>query len=123
MRYAVVIGVLAAVVAVAGCTSRQADLTVMANKNVDLVKVAEARKTQNPMPVTGRDTQHFLLFIPLGTRPNLEDALDNALEKANGDCMVDAVIYWKWWNIILYGQTAWEVKGRALNTYGVKVGP
>jgi hypothetical protein len=116
-----IVALLLAVVASAGCASRQADLTVLSTRNVDLAKVAAARSSQNPMPATGRDVQHWFLIFPLGSRPDLEDAIDDAMNKANGDCMVDAVIYRGWWTVLIYTQRNWEVTGRVLNTYGITV--
>lgn len=105
-----------------GCAVRQADLTIVSTRNVDLMAVHEARKAQNPIVVTGYDVRHWVLFFPVTSPANLEDAIDDTMDRGNGDCMMDAVIYsYNWYIPFIYGQTGWKVKGRVLTTYGTKV--
>ena len=64
----------------------------------------------------GKDTKYRILSIPLGF-PHLEDAIDDALDKGNGDVVTDAVVHLKsWWFII--GQDTLEVKGTVVKTRG-----
>ena len=106
----------AAVVACAGCSMRQADLTILSSRNVNLSGLPKARTGTEPR-VEGRDVQHVLLFIPVTGPPNLEEALDRALDEGKGDVMMDAVVYSYWWYIpLLYGQAGWKVKGTVINS-------
>ena len=109
------------VLACAGCSARQGDFTLLSTQNVDLKRVMLAREQQNPEPTVGKDVQHWFLIFPVSSAANLEEAVDDTLERGRGDCMADAVIYSYWWHIILYGQTGWEVKGKVLDTYKVKM--
>lgn len=116
-------GLLLAIVCTA-CTTRQGDFTVLSTRNVDIARIARARQLQNPVPVTGYDVQHRVLMIPVTGPPNLEEAVDDAMDRSNGDCMVDVVIYsYHWWIPFIYGQSGWKVKGRVLNTYGLQLPP
>jgi len=99
-------------VSFAGCTIRQADLTVVTTRNVEL-KDVNLNKLKSKR-VTGEDSSFVFLFIPFGF-PQLEDALDDALDKAGGDLMLDAVIYTsQWWFII--GQNKIKITGTVVNT-------
>ena len=110
------------IVTMTGCSFREADFTVLSNRNVDLSQVEKARKTQNPVPAVGKDPAHkLLLFIPISGGSLLEDAVDRTLDKGNGDCLVDVVVhrYW-WWVPPFYLQCGWKVTGRPISTYSVQ---
>ncbi len=100
-----------------GCAVRQADLTAITTRNVKLDGV-----NLNALPgkkVEGKDSNFVFLFIPFGM-PQLEDAIDDALDKGEGDLMLDAVIYTNhWWFLI--GQDIITVKGTIVNTSGVSI--
>lgn len=96
-----------------GCTIRTADLTLVSTKNIDLSNstfdLKQGRRTK------GEDCSIALLgFIPLGF-PNLEEAVDNALEKGNGNVMVDQVTYRTQIYFILATRMCLEVEGTVLN--------
>ncbi len=95
------------------CSVRLADLSVISTRNInldrqDLDKLPQAKR------VVGKDSVFIFLFIPFG-RPVLEDAIDDALDKADGDIMIDAVIHMhSWW--FLVGQNTMQVKGTVVKT-------
>ena len=98
-----------------GCSMRLSDLTVASTKNVNLDKV-DLDSLPQTKGIVGKDTKYRILFIPLGF-PHLEDAIDDALDKGNGDVMIDAVVHSRgWWFII--GQDSLEVKGTVVKTRG-----
>lgn len=94
------------------CTIRQADLTAISTREVNLHGV-----DLNSLPkkrVVGEDSSFVFLFIPFGL-PQLEDAIDDALDKGGGDLMLDAIIYTRsWWFLI--GEETIKVKGSVVNT-------
>lgn len=101
-----------------GCTTRLADLTVVSTRNVTLEKV-DLDSLPQARGVVGKDSKFMFLFIPLGI-PHLEDAIDDALDKGNGDIMTDAVLYSKVWSLLLIGENALEVKGNVVKTRGIE---
>ena len=107
-------GLLAVViVAVAGCRTRVGDLTVVTTRNVNLDSVdLDTKPTLRN--VEGRDTVFMFLFIPFGF-PHLEDAVDDALDKGNGDVMTDVSIHQGgWW--FLVGESYIAVQGDVVRT-------
>jgi hypothetical protein len=75
-----------------GCSARVADLSFISTKDIELseainLKVAGAKR------YSGEDCNFFLLnYYPfLNKIPNLETAVDEALNKGNGNVMVDEV--------------------------------
>ena len=96
-----------------GCSIRVADLTLVSTKNVDLSDVKiDMRQGKR---VTGEDCAVILLgLIPLGV-PNLEEAVDNALEKGNGNIMVDQVTHLSGFYYILAAHQCIEVEGTVVN--------
>ena len=87
----------------AGCSVRVADLTLVSTKNIDL---SQARlDVREGKRFTGEDCRFFGL-------PNLEEAIDEALEKGRGNILVDQVTYQK----IKFLQSCIEVEGTVLST-------
>ncbi len=104
---------IAFVVALTGCTQRFADLTIVSTRNIDLSNATlDARSGRR---VKGEDCKPIILFFPTGT-PNMETAVDRALEKGQGNVMVDQVSYARNWWAILYGENCIEVEGSVIQT-------
>ena len=67
--------------------------------------------------LVGKEVTHIIIFIPTGGPPTLEGALDDALDKGNGDVMTDAVVkFWGWYIPYVYGQHGWSVEGDVVKT-------
>ena len=64
-------------VVLSGCVNRLGDFTVMSTKNMDIKRTLHSVDTSKRL--TGEDTVLYFIF-PWGT-PNLEEAIDNAIEK------------------------------------------
>ncbi len=106
---------LIAVLYISGCTTHLTDLSMISNKNINLNKV-NIDKLPQKKHVEGEDKKFVFLFIPFG-QPTLKGALNDALEKGNGDLMVDASVYiTNWWFLI--GQNGLKIKGNVVNTKG-----
>ena len=96
-----------------GCSVRVADLTMVSTKNIDLSNTQlDARKGQRQ---TGEDCRFNLLgLIPFGL-PNMEEAVDKALEKGKGNVMVDEVTEYKNIWVILGFISCINVEGTVLS--------
>ena len=89
------------------------DMSVVSTREVPLQQI-DFRKVPAGKKAAGRDSRPVFLFIPIGF-PNVEKAIDNALEESGGDIMTDVVIYAEgWW--FLVGSNGIAVEGTALNT-------
>ena len=72
----------------AGCaTNRFADFTVVSTKNVDLTQLT----TEAIEAGVKVDGEHLTFW----SAPNMETAIDSALEKGQGNLMLDAVVYFR----------------------------
>ena len=62
--------------------------------------------------VKGKDMKPIIIVINLGY-PNLEEAIDDALNKIEGGVMMtDATLKYRWFYIpYIYGEVAYEVEG------------
>jgi hypothetical protein len=101
-------------ISLAACSVRVADLTLVSTKNIDLTDVKlDANKGSR---YKGEDCK-FMLFslIPLGL-PNIETAIDKALEAGHGNIMVDQVTeisaYW----VVVGTMRCISAEGTVLNT-------
>ena len=98
---------------------RQADFTVLSNKNVNLDGVdLDSLKGQR---VEGEDSKWWFLFIPLGW-PKLESAVDDAMSKGDGDLITDAIVYTSGYHWLLFGKSSLSIEGVLLKTRGVATG-
>ena len=100
-----------------GCTTHLTDLSMISNKNINLEKIDIDRAPQRKL-VEGEDSKFILLFFPLG-QPKIKEAVNKALQKGNGDLLVDASLYYKYWWFII-GQSTIQIKGTVVDTRGVK---
>lgn len=106
-----VMGLIASIV-LTGCTQRVTDFTIISTKNVDLSNVANMKRGSER--VEGEDAVYMIIFIPTGTRPNLKEAIDDAVEKVPGAvALVDGVVSVENWYFFI-GKTAWIVEGTPL---------
>lgn len=98
------------------CVSRS-DFTAISGKNVNLSDVRIDRsKTKGR--VQGKDCTYIVVIIPTGGPPTLDEALDRALESAQANVLLDAVVTYRTFYIpYLFGETCWEAEGDAYDTY------
>ena len=98
---------------VSGCSTRIADLTLVSTKNIDLMNTQlDSRQGRRQK---GEDCKIVLLgIIPLGL-PNLEEAVDKALEAGGGNIMVDQVTEFKETWFVVATQACMVVEGTVLN--------
>ena len=100
---------------VSGCAVRLGGMTDISTRNVSLntVDLDKMPQTKN---VIGSDSRLVIIFIPLGFS-TVQGAVDDALDKGQGDVILDAVLQAEsWWFII--GQNTLTVKGNVVNTKG-----
>jgi len=99
-----------------GCTNHLSDISMISNRDIDFNKF-DIEALPQKKNIEGIDRKHLFLFIPIG-QPTLSAALDNALEKANGDLMVNATVtatYSTNW-LTLFGEMEIKIKGDVINT-------
>lgn len=99
------------------CSTHLTDLTIITNKNIELEKINIDRAPQRKN-VIGEDSKWVVLFIPLGL-PKLREAVNDTLQKGQGDVIIDASVYANdWWFFI--GKISLEVRGTVVDTKGGK---
>jgi hypothetical protein len=91
---------------------RTADLTLISTKNIDLSDTRlDAKLGQRQ---TAKDCVFILLgMIPFGV-PNLETAVDRALENGKGNIMIDEVTWQEWYTVIVGRVECIRVEGTVL---------
>ena len=100
----------------AGCTVYHGHFTVASNKVFRLSQF-EMEKANRTKAVEGESVQHIVILFPIGTQPTIEGALDDAMQKGNGDVMTDVSIKsWGFYIPYIYGQAGWSVKGDVVKT-------
>ena len=97
-----------------GCTTRIGDLTFVSTRNIDLSHVSlDVREGKR---VEGKECKFALLgLIPLGL-PTLQGAVDDALDKGNGNVMIDEVTYRSDYWFVLLSQSCIRAEGTVLDT-------
>jgi hypothetical protein len=84
MERFLVVGVCSFLLLTGCATNRFADFTVVSTKNVDLTLLTP-EAIEAGVKAEGQD-------LTFWSAPNMETAIDNALEKGNGNVMLDAVV-------------------------------
>ena len=93
-RSSVLLALLLSSVLASACTMRQGDFTVMTNRMVNLDRV-DLDELPRQKRVKGEETKLIELFFipfPPSSYPSIEGAVDDALNKGDGDLITDAVI-------------------------------
>ncbi len=113
MRLAYLLIAFMALLMMSSCSIRVADLTMVSTKNIDLSDTQlDARKGHRQ---TGEDCRFRLLGLPIFGLPNMEEAVDKALEKGKGNVMVDEVTEYKFIWVVLGDILCINVEGTVLN--------
>lgn len=94
-----------------GCVTRLGDLSVASTKNINLK--TETHRVDTSRRVKGEDVVHIISFIPTSMYPNLEEAMDNAIEKVPGAVALSDVTIKRgvWYIPLIYGQDYIEIEG------------
>lgn len=96
-----------------GCVQRMGELTLASTQPVQLDGV-DLDSLPVQRHVTGRSKRFILFVLPLGI-PRLQEAMDDALARADGDVLTDVSIRrTAWW--FLVGEVGWEVTGNVVKT-------
>ncbi len=114
-RFMIVAALGIALLASSGCSTRIGDFSVISTGAPQYRTMDKAPIVQT---VKGSDGRAWLLFIPLGKRPRIDEALDECLDVGNGDFMERARIYYKRWSIILFSYGGYTVIGDVGNSRG-----
>ena len=110
---------LITIVLFAGCwNQRVGDFSVISSRNFDL----NSDYVLLEKGVTGEDTQYIIIFIPTG-QINIENAVDDALKRVDGDVMTNASIKLKgFWIPYIYGESRYVVEGDVWKKSDAKIG-
>ena len=110
---------LITIVLFAGCwNQRIGDFSVISSRNFDL----NSDYVLLEKGVTGEDTQYIIIFIPTG-QINIENAVDDALKRVDGDVMTNATIKLQGFYIPhIYGESRYVVEGDVWKKSDAKIG-
>ena len=110
---------LITIVLFTGCwNQRVGDFSVISSRNFDL----NSDYVLLEKGVIGKDIQYIIIFIPTG-QINIENAVDDALQRVDGDVMTNATIKLKGFYIpYIYGESIYEVEGDVWKKSNVDVG-
>lgn len=110
--YLVIVSVI--LIFLSGCSIRVADLSLISTRSIDLTNASldPSKGKRRSAEVCG-----FVLFdlYPI-ISPNLEDAVDKALVRGNGNIMVDTATEFSWAWVGLGHVTCIYVEGTVFNT-------
>ncbi len=101
-----------AIAMLSGCTTRIGAFTFASTKNLGVAYAPLQTR------VEGEDCIDMILFIPIGTlNPNIQDAVDHAVEKVpNGDMMTNVTLTEDMLFTLIYNRVCVRVTGDVVNT-------
>ena len=97
----------------AGCTTRIGDFSIVSTGTPQYAGMTEACIKHR---VVGSDGRLWFLFIPFAFHPTLEDAVDDCMDKGNGDYIERARFYTKSWSFLLFSYDGYSVIGDVGNS-------
>jgi hypothetical protein len=105
---AILLAAAAIVVLCAGCFARLGDVSAVSTKNI-IVPGEQLGKTEAEMKT------HIICIFPT-KKLDPKEIIDKALDKKNGDMLVNARLYMvkSWWIPFIYGQMTLRVEGEAI---------
>lgn len=109
-----IFSVLGCLALLSACSTHLTEFTMISTHNVALSK-QDVDLLPQKKNVVGEDKKVVLFGITLGT-PVIQAAVDDALNKGDGDLIVDASLYQTDWSLLFIGQTGYELKGTVVNT-------
>ncbi|MBH0198797.1 MAG: hypothetical protein HP497_05150 [Nitrospira sp.] len=97
---------------VEGCTYHYGDFTMLSTKHVDLSGVKRGFRGK------GEDCVTYVLLVPdrAPRWPNIEAAMDQAIENGQGDILIDPVVTQFTWTAYIVSQDCIIVEGTVAQT-------
>ena len=92
------------------CTTHHGNFTILTTKNVEMSRV-DIQQIKVTRDVSASKGRFKLLFIPFGSSPTIEDAVNACLKKGEGDFMISTKVNHTKWSVILFGWEQWKIKG------------
>lgn len=102
------------VILLTSCTQRFLDVSAISTRQIEVSNI-DLSKYQQKKDITGEDKKNIILLFPVGL-PKITKAVDNALDKGDGDLLINASIdiERKWF--VLFGYKKVIVNGTVINT-------
>ncbi len=114
----IMFSMMLSILLLSGCVTRTGGVTVMSDRNVN-TKDVNINNLPQKKQIVGESKKWKIIGITLGT-PTLKEALEDALNKGDGDLLIDASIYDTYWTLGLFGQVGKELRGTVVKTRGAK---
>ncbi len=100
-----------------GCRTEEARLTIASTKDVEVSRV-DLKHIALKREVSESDGRFWFLFIPFGSAPTINRAMDECLESGKGDFIVNARITSFWWTILVFSWESYRIEGDVSNSIG-----
>ena len=95
-----------------GCAHRIADLSILGRRQGPEISLQRMNKGEI---VRGESCRKSILFIPITSKPDLSDAVDNALSSSpNAVALGDVTIREKKLTTVIYNERCYQVEGAPL---------
>jgi len=100
-----------------GCSTTVGEFTILSSHNVEVSRID--LKKVDLRPHTGESHRFWILFIPVGRKPSINEATDRCLQRGRGDYMLNARVYDNSWTCLLFTWGSYVVRGEVgLSTKG-----
>lgn len=102
-----------------GCSTTIANLDVVSTKTADFSQQHARAASQ----ASASDGRLWITILPLGGAPSIDKAINNLLDKYNGDYLTDTKVIETGWSLIAISYGAIEVRGDVWSTAATPVAP
>jgi hypothetical protein len=95
--------------ALTGCSSQVGAFTLLSTHNVEVSRID--LKKMDLGRHQGTSTRFWLLCIPIGRAPSIDEAIDDCIERGRGDFVLNARVYDNSWTCLLFSWGSYVVQG------------
>ena len=95
------------------CTYQIAEFSLVSTGTPQYANMANVPTEKS---IEGSDGRLSFLFVPIGGRPSLKEAVNKCLDEGNGDFVERARFYGTYWNFILFSYEGFSVIGDVGNS-------
>lgn len=98
-----------------GCQQKEGDFTVLSTRSINQAHFS-TEGVQKPVAVVGVVSKRNII-LPAFSAPNLDEAIEQALQSNDAQLLTNATVYYKHWDIPhIMGEQKFEVRGNAVRT-------
>ncbi len=111
MRFSAFLTLAASILFLSACTTDNGKYSVITTKDISLYDIKASNRLV-AKDINNRVSRHVAIIIPNSATPTIAQAVDQVLQKYNGDYLANVDVMHRSFQLMwLYHYTAWQIEG------------